>query len=67
MGIKLGPLSVIYCWKAYHIGFQKIYVGRSVSVTSKSYCTSSQSLLFQQVDVLEKSGVTIVQFLCLKA
>ena len=32
-------LSVIYRWKAYHIGFQKIYVGGSESVTGKTYCT----------------------------
>ena len=41
MGIKWGTLSVIYRWKAYYIGFQKIFVGRSESVTDKSYCTPS--------------------------
>ena len=41
MCIKWGTLSVIYRWKAYHIGFQKIYVGGFESVTGKSYCTPS--------------------------
>ena len=27
IGIKWRTLNVIYRWKAYHIGFQKIYVG----------------------------------------
>ena len=66
MDIKWGTLSVIYCWKAYHIGFQKIYVGGSESVTGKSYCTPLQSLCFQQSDILEKSGITIIQFLYFK-
>ena len=39
MGIKWEPLSVIYRWKAYNIGFQKIYVGGSESVTGRSYFT----------------------------
>ena len=67
MGIKWGTLSVIYRWKAYHIGFHKIYVGGSESVTGKGYCCPSKSLCFQQVDILEKSGITVMQFLCFKA
>ena len=65
-GYQRETLSIIYRWKAYHIGFQKIYVGGSESVTGKNYCTPLQSLCFQQVDILEKLGITIMQFLCFK-
>ena len=41
MGIKWKALNAIYRWKDYHIGFQKICVGESESVTGKSYCTPS--------------------------
>ena len=37
MGIKWGTLVVIHHWKAYHISFQKIYVGGSESVTGRSF------------------------------
>ena len=67
IGIKWGTLSVIYRCKAYHIGFQKIYVTGSESVTGESYCTPPLSLRFQQVDILEKSFITIMQLLSFKA
>ena len=42
-GYQMGGMKClyIYCWKAYRIDFQKVYVGGSESVTGESYYTLS--------------------------
>ena len=53
-------------WKAYHIDFQKIYVGGSESVTGESYCTLRRTSLFSNLIFQKNEALLLWKFSTLK-